>query len=347
MAGPLFAVVGDADPARQFDPIMKDPAKARKAAEDLGGEIARRGARLLVYGGPFIEADVVRGFVAGPPKEDRSILMWYTKNQEPPPFPEEQTHPKLFERRAEGGADWEVAFYRSITRADGLILIGGGNATKISGQVAIGAHMPIVALPEFGGAAATVWETLSAGEDLPNRADINLMAGPWTVQSSAALIDSMYGQRSRRRLAEGAPSSLLSVLAVVFFFAAISIVPYIWGRNSLAAWMLFIAPTLAGGAGSAIRPIIDRARGTFGVTQAVLATVVLGVIAGGISGLLFVTAQLSGNPNTADLLAYAQRSIPFAVAVGFVAGLTSEAVFSKLVALDVVRPTGIGGSDPK
>ena len=117
---------------------MVDPAKARKAAEQLGTELARSGARLLVYGGPFLEADVVRGFVAGNPAHDKSILMWYSKDQEPPPFPEEKSHPSLFERRAEQGADWEIAFYRSIARADGLVLIGGENATKISGQVAIG-----------------------------------------------------------------------------------------------------------------------------------------------------------------------------------------------------------------
>jgi hypothetical protein len=110
---------------------MVDPAKAIKAGEQLGTELARSGARLLVYGGPFVEADVVRGFVAGKPANDRSILMWYSKDQEPPPFPEEASHPNLFERRAERGADWEIAFYRSISRADGLILIGGANATKI------------------------------------------------------------------------------------------------------------------------------------------------------------------------------------------------------------------------
>src|SRR5690242_2374324 len=110
MVTPLIAVVGDASPGRQFNPPMKDDAKARKAAEELGAELSHRGARLLVYGGPFIESDVVRGFVAGAPKEDRSILMWYTKDQEPPPFPEEQNAPKLFERRAESGSDWEVAF---------------------------------------------------------------------------------------------------------------------------------------------------------------------------------------------------------------------------------------------
>jgi hypothetical protein len=57
MAGPLIAIVGDASPDRKFDPAMKSPVKAKKAAEELGTELARRGARLLVCGGPFLEAE--------------------------------------------------------------------------------------------------------------------------------------------------------------------------------------------------------------------------------------------------------------------------------------------------
>lgn len=110
MAGPLIAIVGDANPTRRFTPAMKDPAKAMRAAQELGRELAQCGARLLVYGGPFLEEDVVRGFVAGKPKEDHSIIMCYTKDQEPPPFAEETGHPGLFERRSESGADWEIAF---------------------------------------------------------------------------------------------------------------------------------------------------------------------------------------------------------------------------------------------
>jgi hypothetical protein len=344
MPGPLIAIVGDTSTARTYDPAMKDPAKAKQAAEQLGTELAQRGARLLVYGGPFLEADVVRGFVAGKPSEDRSILMWYSKDQEPPPFAEEATHPKLFERRSEKGADWETAFYRSIARADGVILIGGGNATMISGQVAIGSRMPILALSEFGGAASKVWDTLSSGEDLPNRDDINLMTRPWASDSAANCVSSLLAQRKRQQLMEGAPRPILSIVAALLFLGAVSIIPWVWGQNAFAVWMLFFAPLLAGGAGATIRPVIDHLRGAPGVAPAVLATVVLGLVAGGIAGVLFVTAQLTADPQLAsagDVVRYAQRSIPFAVGVGFVAGLTSDAIFGKLLGLDVARTTGI------
>jgi hypothetical protein len=96
--------------------------------------------------------------------------------------------------------------------------------------------------------------------------------------------------------------------------------------------------------------MVDRLRGTQGVAPAVLATVVLGLVAGGVAGVLFDTAQLTADPKLAvdsDLVPYAQRSIPFAVGVGFVAGLTSDAVFGKLLGLDVARVSGIAGGSQR
>jgi len=293
---------------------------------------------------------VVRGFVAGKPAKDHSILMWYTTGNEPPQFPEQQTHPKLFQQRSEPGVDWEIAFYRSITRAEGIILMGGGNATQISGQVAIGSRMGILALSRFGGAAARVWATLSAGEDLPTRDEIDLMAKPWTSESAADCVDALFAQCRRRKLAEGAPRPLLSIVAGLLFLTALAIVPAVWGHNSLEVWMLFVVPLIAGGAGAAIRPMVDRQRGAQGVAQTILATIVLGLVAGGIAGVLFVTAQLTANPalTTADeVVSYAERSIPFALGVGFVAGLTSDGLFGKLLGLDVARTSGISTTPPQ
>ena len=341
MDSPLIAIVGDISPQRVFDPPLLDPTKAVKASEELGAELARRGARLLVYGGPFLETEVVRGFVAANPKQDHSILMWYSMNVMPQAFPEEKTHPKLFQRRVERGTDWEVAFYRSVARADGLVIMGGDSATKISGQVAVGARIPILALQEFGGGAAKVWDSLSAGEDLPTRDEIALMAKPWADDSAALCVNALYAQRARRQLAEGAPKPVFSILSGLLFLLALAILPWTWGHNEFTVWMLFIVPVLAGGAGAAIRPIVDRQRGAQGVATAVLATVVLGLVAGGVAGVLFVAAQLTAaDPNLTaaeKLVPYAQRSIPFALGVGFVSGLTSDAVFGKLLNLDLVR----------
>lgn len=345
MPQPLIAIVGDIDPRRALDPPLSDPPKAKSAAEQLGAELARRGTRLLVYGGPYLEADVVRGYVAAKPTQDRSILMWYSQDQVPAPFAEETAHAKLFERRSDKGADWETAFYRSIATADGLILMGGGNAAKISGLVAIGSRIPIIAMPEFGGGAAKVWNALSAGEDLPTRDEISAMAKPWDGTSAASCVGALLAQGERRRLIQGSPKPELTVLAALLFMGALAIIPGVWGGGAFEVWMLFLAPLLAGGAGAAIRPVADRLRGSAGVSSTVLATVVIGLLAGGIAGVLFVTAQLTGDPQLAadatKIAGYARRSIPYAVAVGFIAGLTADVIFGRLSGLSVLRTAGV------
>jgi hypothetical protein len=71
---------------------------------------------------------------------------------------------------------------------------------------------------------------------------------------------------------------------------------------------------------------------------------VLGLVAGGIAGVLFVTAQLTADPQLiagTNAVSYSQRTIPFAVGIGFIAGLTSDAVFGKLLGQDVVHDLGI------
>jgi len=80
------------------------------------------------------------------------------------------------------------------------------------------------------------------------------------------------------------------------------------------------------------------------VPTAVFATLAVGLVAGGMASVLFITAQLTADANllaNGGVGAYAQRSIPFALGVGFVAGLTADAVFGKLMGLEVVRTSGI------
>lgn len=346
MQQPLVAIVGDVSAQRQQELALNDPAKARQAAEELGAELAKRNLRLIVYGGPFLEADVVRGYVAARPKADKSIVMSYSSGQKPPLFAEQgqKANQKLFDDRIDNSADWETAFYKSVASADGLLLMGGGNSAKISGLIAIGSRMPLLALNDFGGGAAKVWSALVAGSDLPTRDEINTMARPWGPGSAQACVGALLTQLERKRTVIGALKPAQMLLAAALFIAALAIVPWVWASNTFEAWMLFLAPLLAGGAGAMIRPVADFARGNAVQPVPIPATLAIGLIAGGISGVLFVTAQLTGNPDLAkigNIAEYAKHSIPFALAVGFIAGLTSDRVFSKLVGLNVVRSTGI------
>jgi hypothetical protein len=59
---------------------------------------------------------------------------------------------------------------------------------------------------------------------------------------------------------------------------------------------------------------------------------VLGGVAGGFSGLLFVMAQLTATPASVGntLPIQVSRLVPFAMITGFLAGFTADIVYSKL-----------------
>jgi hypothetical protein len=56
-------------------------------------------------------------------------------------------------------------------------------------------------------------------------------------------------------------------------------------------------------------------------------------------GLLTGDPQLAAD--AAKVAGYARRSIPYAVAVGFIAGFTADAVFARLTGLSVVQTVGV------
>jgi hypothetical protein len=335
MLGPLIAIAGSANPARQYDPAVA-PSVAKEIARQIGRELAKQGCRIVVYhsGDSYIESDVVAGFVLGKPSVDKVIVVRHPQQGGVEPFAEETKQPNLFDRRVDNSDDWEVAFYRSLADADGVLLIGGGSSTLIAGQVAIGSRIPLIAIASSGGSAAKVWKTLSAGEDLPTRDEQILMGRPWTDGSAAACVKSLLDQRRRRYAVESGPTVKHSLIAAVLFVASILVAL----RSAPAdprIWQLYLSTLLGGGAGASIRTVFERRYGTSPlVTPSVVVTLALGMIAGGLAGMLYLGAQ----PGTIDLTRDgAVRLVSFVAIVSFLGGLTAEAVYRKLLGLDVLH----------
>ncbi|MGD2115656.1 MAG: hypothetical protein PVG07_11420 [Acidobacteriota bacterium] len=123
--------------------------------------------------------------------------------------------------------------------------------------------------------------------------------------------------------------------------------------RELLFWALFFCPVLGGVSGATIRLVFDFREGTLPLTtQSALTTAALGLVAGGIAGLLFITAQMTGIPSGLDgevqktVVEALQRDqaknlVPFALAIGFLAGLTLDAVFRRLIRSSVLRTEGV------
>lgn len=342
---PIIAIVGN---------VKTDGAPA--AAEAIGRELAKAGFRILVYssGADYLEGCVVRGYVASGLAARCSVQVRYPLKGKKPEFLEQQTHAELFDWRPDHSQDWEMSFYQSLNEVDGIVLMGGGESTMIAGVVAMGHNLALLTLAAFDGAASQIWGALRPGRDLPSADEVSLMARPgWSDDRAAECVATLTSQIARKaalqkqlRLEERRRETSVTLhacFALALFLVSVISVPIAWGwqlAEVTAIWLLFMSPLLAGVAGSTIRLVFDLRQGGAPLTrQSAVTTAALGLIAGGVAGLLFITAQVTTTPATAGHIIsteQARRLVPFGVLIGFIAGLTLDAVFRKLIASDVV-----------
>lgn len=352
-----IAIVGGADPQRndpqrpdRYDPEV--PIETANAmARAIGAELAKRGHSIIVYhsGAAFIEAEVVKGFVNAAPKNERSIVVRQPQMGSPAVFPEEKTHPKMFQRRVDTSDLWEVSFYRSLADSDGLILIGGAYSTFNAGQIAIGARIPLLTLEKSGGAASNVWKTLSPGIDLPSSDEHARMAHPLSDETVAEWVDALDAQRRRRYAVETAPIKRHAVIAIALFVASLAfawashLIEYV-AQGAIGKCLLLAATVLGGGSGAAIRMVFERRYGSGPlVPPSITVTLALGMMAGALAGLLYLVAQ-PGDLNLAQ--ASAIRLVSIMAVVSVVGGLTAETVFRKLLGIDVAQTRALGVESP-
>ena len=81
------------------------------------------------------EADVVRGYVASGEAAPGSVHVrspMGTGN-----FAEYADHAELFDVAFDSSADWEVSYYRSLVACDGVLVMGGGRSTFVTGLIAL------------------------------------------------------------------------------------------------------------------------------------------------------------------------------------------------------------------
>jgi hypothetical protein len=304
--GPTVAVVGSAVAGRTYDPPVHDVDAALAAAEEIGRELANQGCRLVVFSSKvdFIESAVVCGFAASDSAKPKSIEVRSPLKSAHPGFPQMQPKPDLFDVRPDPTTDWEVSFYRSLLSVDAVVLIGGGRSTFIAGLIGLSRRIAIAPIATFGGAAEKAWKRVREEDSLATEEDLTPAASGWGAGSAEAVVKSLLNQH-RRRLVEDEQRRdearvvtrrktnglLAAILCLVLAVAAIPATAK-WGSGQVVATALLVfAPLLAGVSGALSRDAL------FDETRRPLRDGALGAAAGGISGILFVAAQVIANPN--------------------------------------------------
>lgn len=345
-----IAIVGSVDPARADELELVDVNQAQAASEALGRALADAGCNIVVYSSAqtFVEPEVVRGYVSSGRPSAGSIQVRYPDGGDCS-FPEMQQHDALFVRRPDVSRGWEVSFYRSLFNVDGVLVIGGGKSTLVAGLIAISAKTPVVAVAAFGGKAREVRAALALAKNDATEEELELMGRAWQASAAPDLVRALGEQRRRRVEGEAAARRAAGkearhrrnslILAAITLIAAIAMILVVYKTKpgtigSLIA--LFAAPLLAGVAGAIIRAVLDDG-------SEWLKTALLGLGAGVIASLLFIASQLITS-STALQDKGVKTLVVLVTVVGFVAGITFDAVFKKLRQQDVVDTTPLGRS---
>jgi hypothetical protein len=223
-----------------------------------------------------------------------------------------------------------------------VILLVGGQTTSIAGTVALTHHKPMIAIATFGGAAQDIWKELTPETGILEQAELDRMnVRNWAPNIARELVQNLLTQRQRlqtqlrtlrdRDLEHDRRQRTAPV-------------PLTWDNPALGRILLisllFASPLFSGISGATTRTGFETFANTLiREPPPLLNACGLGAVAGLIAGCLFITAQLVAmSPEIGDQVwsKQAGRLVPFASLVGFIGGLTLDAVFRKLSGIDVI-----------
>lgn len=366
-----IAIIGSANRARNsptvkwpYDPELRNSEDSVRACEAIGRALAEAGWDIVVYSGEglyehegFIEPSVVTGFLSKGKGRAHSVHVHYASGYERPKFREQQstTHHQAFRYTRDPSDEWEPSFYRSLADVDAALVLGGGHSAYLAGLVCIGRRIPILALNTFGAGGALVYDAIVKAHVPLLDSDLDLLGqDTWSDGSAVDLVASLATQQQaldkereeflaqirRRRRSQSAS------VALFLFVAAAVLVPTALVVERADSWfeyaLLFFAPVVAGASGGTIRSLLPKTDST---EISTLQSALLGAVAGGIAGLVYIVSQLTSTPDT-DLGRLTERQyqtwVLFGVVIGFASGLALDAVFQRLVAAGAAHPREIG-----
>jgi hypothetical protein len=336
---PFVAIIGG---LWQLDKAKADAAKA--AGKIIGAELAKAGFGLVVYfsNEESLEPHVVSGYAVALPDGVGAIRVRYAESQRGQvKFAEETARTELFEPWLFPGQDWEAPFYRSLAEEEGVdavLLLGGATSTLIAGQIAVARRLPILAVDQFGGSGAKIWNQLAQASPEKNYHS-------WGTRPPAAFVDQLRNEcaavAARRKEARRREALLAAITAqryqaayaagaFVLLLTALFFGMVYTPSPSAYPFIMFAGFVFAGATGALVRAVL------WGPGESdPLTSLLLGSVAGFVVGLAYLIPQWVGAPGVlkpkAEIVSETDK-IAFASAVllAISAGIGFDTVFGRL-----------------
>ena len=333
------------------------------AAAQLGRELANQGYDIVVCSADprFLEYHVVTGYLAAGKPVPGSVHVSYTAGVDigfPP-------HDEAYHWHPDTRSDWEMSFYESIPKTDGVLMLGGGASTLTAGLFALTHEVPLVAFSSFGGTAVRIWNELASRHDIVTAEEHDLLGTPVFTSETAATAVALFGkqaerfqrrraatrelanQRAKRRRASVllAAGSFVAFLAILIATLASTDLPSLF----VLICILIAGPAVAGISGVSAMLVQNAWPGsTAGDPRDLGQQVVRGLVAGAIAALLTTIPTIMARPDLPAVLTQgktdadlrpvkeqqqreqARKLIPLALLTGFGAGFAVDQFYRKL-----------------
>ena len=366
---PMIAIVGNVTAL----PGDAEQLMAEQAGKDLGRQLAAAGYHIVVYSSErqFLEAHVVSGYVASGHAQLNSIHVMYPEEASKIAFPEWTPDSQFFFPERDPSSDWEISFYDSLAKVQGILLLGGGRSTLIAGLVGAGYGLAVIPIPTFGGYAKKIWSNLHLRQSILRQADLNRIAKQdWTEQVArdAVALFATHAERvaelkrvQQVEMDRAAEETKRYAWAAVLLFsvaATVALSVTIWSFHvSALAISVVIGAVFAGVSGATIRALADlfEGRATEYARQAHL-RLALGVVAGLFMALVIAVPQIANESHLPPRLAsqitepekqqmkaeQLSKSIPTALLAAFVTAFAIDQFYRKLRELRIKEPELLG-----
>lgn len=337
---PTVVVLGSGEAGRTYDPPLKDQPRISEASAALGRELAAAGMNLVVFSSQpdFVEADVVRAFLGASGDDARVIVR--NPRSAVVDFGADTAADQRIQIEPDSGSLWETSYYQAILEADGIVILGGGRASRIAGIIALVRNIPVVAVAGFGAGAEVVWEQMHKHQLHATAEELRLMGRPWRPDSAERLVAALVAQQTRvrdqaeaERMAAGRAlrdQTRAGLAAITALLTTVLLVVFALLNNAVGVNVacLVVAPVFAAVGGAFLR---ESGAGEAGLTL----TGARGAGAGLLAVMLYVaTQQLAGG---AELTTEsARRLLWFVIPMGIAAGYTFDLVYAKLKNVDVM-----------
>jgi hypothetical protein len=310
--GQYIAVIGG---FRKLDPT--NAAEAKSQAKTLGAELAKANFGLVVYfsNDESLEPHVVDGYAAAlpdPPPAKAIRKRFAASQRSQVQFPQEKNPklPDLFDPQLYPSNEWEDPFYQSLAEekgVDGVLLVAGGDSTLNAGWIAVGRHLPVLAIDGFDGSAGKIRNYLAkASRDYPSSATHSTKNQvDWLrreCDKSAALRqealenEGRYSTEALEKQRRDAAVSLKFSQKVLTGFAIVALLAVVtlaleFASSDAYPLLMFLGLMSAGAMGALGRAVFWESE-----AREPWRSLVLGVIAGFVVGLAYLVPQLVGSP---------------------------------------------------